>query len=262
MAAARDWPFFHDPFIAMAHRGGSELEANRGLENTVSAFAAAVDLGFTHLETDVHLTRDGRLIAFHDDRLDRCTDGTGLLADLTLAEVRRASVGGHQIPTLDELLDTFTEQFFNIDLKAPGTPEVLAEVLRRHGAEKRVCVGSFSSTRLARFRRASRGRVATSMGPIAVGWTVAVPTLPRWVNAPGVVFQVPVRTEIAGRMVRIITPGFLETVHRSGRLVHVWTIDDPEEMNELIDLGVDGLITDRPDLLREVCRERGLWVEH
>ncbi|MDO5683992.1 MAG: glycerophosphodiester phosphodiesterase [Propionibacteriaceae bacterium] len=253
-------PYFDAPFIAMAHRGGALLPANIGRENTVHAFAHARDLGYRYFETDVHVTSDGVLVAFHDDRLDRVTDRTGLIADLPWAEVRRARIGGQDpIPTLDELFETFGEQRFNIDIKAPGAVEPLAAVIRSHRAQDRVCVGSFGVDRIRAFRRLMGTHVPTSLSQVGVGWTRFVPILPRFCPAPGAALQIPVRTEIGGRTVRLVTPRLLARAHAAGRQVHVWTIDEPSEMHELLDLGVDGLISDRIDTLREVCQERGHW---
>lgn len=258
---AADYRYFDAPFIPLAHRGGSLLPGNVGRENTVFAFAQAVALGYRWLETDVHVTADGVLVAFHDDRLDRvCDDGaTGLIAELPWSELQQVRVGGEPIPTLAELLDTFDEQFFNIDIKAPGAVEPLAGVLAALHAQDRVCVGSFSRDRLAAFRRLMGTRVATSVNPPGVAWSAFVPVLPRFLHDDGVAFQVPVRWPVRGREVPIVTPGLIARAHAAGQQVHVWTIDDPAEMNRLIDLGVDGLVTDRPELLKEVCQGRGIW---
>lgn len=257
---ARDLPYFAQPFTALAHRGGSLHPDNLGRENTLHAFATAVRLGYTHLETDVHSTRDGHLVAFHDDVLDRVTDRTGRIAELSLAEVRRARIGGiDQVPTLDEVLDAFGDTFVNIDIKAPGAVSPLVGVLRRHDATRRVCVGSFSPRRLARFRLLSGRRVATSVGPIGVGWTSQVPLLPRLLASPGLAFQMPVEHAVGGHVVRTLTPSLLRNAHARGKVVHVWTVNDAGQMNELIDLGVDGIVTDAIDVLRDVLVERGLW---
>lgn len=253
------YPYFDQPFIAMAHRGGALLPANLGRENTVHAFARAVDLGYRYLETDVHVTSDGVLVAFHDDRLDRVTDRTGLLAELPWSEVREARIGGLEpIPTFDELLETFGEQRFNIDIKAPGAIEPLARSIVAHAAQDRVCVGSFGVDRIRAFRRLMGSAVPTSLSQIGVAWTRFLP-LARVLPAPGMALQIPVHTEIRGRRIRLVTPELIARAHAAGRHVHVWTIDDPAEMHALVDLGVDGLISDRIDVLREVCEERGLW---
>ncbi|MFT4289343.1 glycerophosphodiester phosphodiesterase family protein [Nocardioides sp.] len=255
----------HDGVLAFAHRGGAYHPEIEGLENTLAAFRHAVGLGYTHLETDVHVTSDGVLLAFHDRVLDRVTDSVGAIADLTLAEVRAARIGGrHQIPTMAELFEEFPEATFNIDLKAPAAAAALADFLARRQAWDRVMVGSFGPRTLRRFRKLTAGRVRTSGHPVE---TVLFRLLPsgrladlltrRQVCA----LQIPHRRRIAGRDVVIATPGLVRRAHAVGVQVHVWTIDAPEEMNELIDLGVDGLMTDRTDLLKDVLVERGLWRE-
>lgn len=260
-SAAQQFPFFDVPFIAMAHRGGALLPDNVGRENSVHAFANAAHLGYRYLETDVHATADGTLIAFHDDRLDRVTDRSGVIAELPWAEVRRARIGGHDpIPTLDELLETFPEHRFNIDIKAPGAVEPLAATITAHRAGDRVCVGSFGMDRIRAFRRLAGDRVATSVSRAGVAWTRFVPVLPRLLPAAGQALQIPIDTTVAGRPVRLVTPGLIAAAHATGRQVHVWTIDDPAVMHDLLDLGVDGLISDRIDTLREVLVGRGLWA--
>jgi glycerophosphoryl diester phosphodiesterase len=258
--SATEFAYFDTPFIALAHRGGALLPANRWRENSRHAFTQAAELGYRYLETDVHATADGVLIAFHDDQLDRVTDGTGRIADQRWVDVRRARIGGQDpIPTLAELLETFPEHRFNIDIKAPGAIAPLAATIDAFGAHDRICVGSFGHDRLRAFRRLMGPRVATSVGRPGVAWTRFVPLLPRLVNDVGVVLQIPVRWPIAGREVRLVTRDLVRRAHAAGKLVHVWTIDDAAEMNALIDLGVDGLVSDRIDVLREVCRARGIW---
>lgn len=257
---ADEFAYFDAPFLPLAHRGGSLLPANIGRENTVHAFAQAVDLGYRWLETDVHATSDGTLVAFHDERLDRVTDGHGLIAQTPYATLKDLRVGGRDpIPTLAELLETFPHARFNIDIKAPGAIEPLVHTLNRHGSFDRVCVGSFGIDRLFRFRQLAGRQVATSVNALGVASSRAIPGLPTWLWDAGVAYQIPLHHTVAGRRVRLVTPAFIRRAHAAGRVVHVWTIDDAATMHELIDMGVDGLITDRPDTLREVCRERGLW---
>ncbi|MEL4356788.1 MULTISPECIES: glycerophosphodiester phosphodiesterase [unclassified Luteococcus] len=259
---ASDYPYFQKPFLALAHRGGSDWPANRGRENTLHAFGQAVALGYTHLETDVHATRDGRLVAFHDDVLDRVTDGHGSVAQTDFATLRRARIAGiDQIPTLDEVLESFPQARINIDIKAPGAVEPLVECLRAHRAQDRVCVGSFGARRLNRFRRLMGGRVATAAGPVGVAWAARMPVLPRLLASPGVALQIPEETTVRGRRVRILTPWLLDAAHRRGKVVHVWTVNDATRMHQLIDHGVDGLVTDEIGVLREVLVERGLWQQ-
>lgn len=255
---AADYEYFDAPFAALAHRGGARLATNVGRENTLQAFRNAIDLGYRFVETDVHVTRDGGLVAFHDDSLDRVTDRVGMIADLPLFEVRQARVGGEPIPTLDEVLDAVDGRV-NIDIKAAGAEAPLAHAIRRHHAEDRVCVGSFNEARLHRFRRLAGPSVATSIGPLGVGAAIVATRLGVAPTPLGAAFQVPVRTTIAGRQVEVVTPEFIALAHRWGKAVHVWTIDDEQTMHQLIDWGVDGLVSDRIDVLKQVCEARGKW---
>jgi glycerophosphoryl diester phosphodiesterase len=246
------FPFLDRPPLAFAHRGG----AGAWPENTLPAFAGAVDLGYTHLETDVHLTSDGVLVAFHDDELDRVTDRTGRIAELPWSTVGAALVDGREvIPRFDELLDAFPEAFFNVDPKEDETVEPLAEAIRRAGAVERVCIGSFSGRRLAQLRQLLGPLLCTSLGPAGIAQLRAASYgLPvRRFPAPCV--QVPP----SSRGLTIVDERFVETAHRHGMQVHVWTIDDEDEMRRLLDLGVDGIMTDLPGVLKDVLIVRGAW---
>lgn len=241
-------------FIAMAHRGGSLLTENLGIENTTRAFANAVNLGYRYLETDVHATADGHLVAFHDDDLERVTGFEGSLHSLTLAEVEQLRVGDREpIPTLEELFDTFPDINFNIDIKHEPALVPLAEAIRRHKAERRVCVGSFSRSRIRRFR-SLLPQVPTAVSAVGVGALAVGAMAPN-----GQVFQVPLSHAVGPVQVDLVTPRNIDRIHATGRGVHVWTIDDPTTMHRLLDWGVDGIITDRPDSLKEVLRARGMW---
>lgn len=255
---ADDYPYFSRPFTALAHRGGSLLPDNIGHENTLRAFGNAVAMGYSHIETDVHATSDGALVAFHDDRLDRVTADHGLIRELPLARVRRADVGGEPIPTLDEVLDAFPDTFVNIDIKEPGAIAPLVSALRRHSATRRVCVASFGSSRLARFRSLMSPEVATAVGPLGVAWSALGRVVARVLPPRGVALQMPASIRVAGRGVPLVTPAMLRAVHSRGRVVHVWTVNERPEMERLIDMGVDGIVTDAIDVLSEVMVERGM----
>lgn len=245
--------------LAFAHRGGAYHPDIEGLENTAAAFRHAVELGYTYLETDVHVTRDGVLLAFHDDVLDRVTDQTGSIAETTLAEVRQALIGGKEpVPTLAELFDSFPDARFNIDVKSGGAVEALAAFIEERKAWDRVLIGSFSGARLNEFRRRTHGRVATSAHPLEVVAFVLSPSarLARLITRgrPSAL-QIPHRR---GR-ITVASRRLVRRAHAAGLQVHVWTIDDPIEMNILLDRGVDGIMTDRTDILRDVLRARGQW---
>lgn len=245
--------------LAFAHRGGAYHPDIEGLENTLAAFRHAVDLGYTYLETDVHVTSDGVLLAFHDTVLDRVTDRTGSIAGSTYAEVRQALIGGSEpVPTLAELFEAFPQARFNIDLKSEGSVEALAAFIEERRAWDRVLVGSFSGLRMGRFRRRTRGRVATSAHPLEVVAFVLSPSgrLARVLTrGRPVALQIPHKR---GRLT-VASARLVRRAHAAGVQVHVWTIDDPIEMKSLLDRGVDGIMTDRTDILRDVLRARGQW---
>lgn len=254
--AVSDHPFLdHRLPLAIAHRGGTEVAP----ENSVAAFAAATELGFGYLETDVHLTSDGVLVAFHDDELDRVTDGHGVLAQLPWSEVAQARIGGTEpVPTLDELLETFPDARFNIDPKSDHVVVALVAALRRHGALSRVCIGAFSDDRLRRMRSLVGPELCTAAGPREIAALARASRLGRTDRTAECEYrclQVPVRH----LKVEIVTPAFVQAAHDRGVQVHVWTIDDPTEMHRLLELGVDGIMTDRPSVLRSVLVERGTW---
>lgn len=246
-----DWP---GP-IPFAHRGG----ASEAPENTMPAFEHAVRLGYRYIETDVHLTADGELLAFHDDRLDRVTDQTGVIAELPWSLVRAALVDGREpIPRFEDLLAAWPEVRVNIDPKHDAAVGPLAEVLRRTGAADRVCVGAFSDKRIARLQTLVGAALCTSMGPRQVARLVAAANhLPGGASLAAPCAQVPMMQG----PVPLVTRRFVDEAHRRGVQVHVWTIDDPVDMSRLLDLGVDGIMTDRPQVLKEVLQARGQWHE-
>ena len=243
----------HPGLLAFAHRGGA-LEAP---ENTMKAFEYAVELGYRYLETDAYATRDGVLISFHDDRLDRVSDAKGKIEELAWAEVRQARIGGAEpVPSMEDLFARFPETRINIDPKHDAAVGPLVALIKRMGAEDRVCIGSFSGKRIRQVQDAFDGRVCTSLGPTGVlklkSASAGVP-LKRWVEGCA---QVPVK----GNGITIVTRRFIKAAERRGLQVHVWTIDDEAEMRRLIDLGVHGLMTDRPAVLKRVLIEKGLWA--
>jgi glycerophosphoryl diester phosphodiesterase len=246
-------PFLADPPLAFAHRGG----AGDWPENTMPAFAGAVALGYRHIETDVHLTADGVLLAFHDDALDRVTDRTGVIAELPWSEVRAARVDGREpIPRFDELLAAWPDVFVNVDPKHDRSVEPLADAIERAGATGRVCIGSFSDRRIARLRARLGPGLCTALGPKGVARLRSSSF-----GVPGGRFDAHcVQVPVAHRGVTIVDERFVRTAHRLGLQVHVWTVDDADEMVRLLDLGVDGIMTDRPVVLKAVLAARGTWT--
>jgi glycerophosphoryl diester phosphodiesterase len=252
--------------IAFAHRGG----AGEAPENTLAAFEIALSLGYRYLETDVHLTRDGVLVAFHDDRLDRITDRTGAIAELSIAAVEAADAGhafspdggrtfpfrgcGIRVSRFEQILSRWPHARVNVDPKSDACVGPLAALLDRLGAWERVCIGSFSDRRLSRIRALGRGRACTSMGPQAVA-------LARLTTASSVMRRLGadcIQVPISRGPIPIVTKRFIAAAHRAGLPVHVWTINEETTINELLDLGVDGIMSDRLHLLRDVLRRRGL----
>ena len=252
--------------IALAHRGG----AGEAPENTLAAFEIAVALGYEYVETDAHLTRDGVVVAFHDERLDRVTDRTGAIAELGIAEVEGADAGytfsldsgrtfpfrarGIRVPRLEEIFVRWPDVRVNIDPKSDACVGPLAALLDRLGAWERVCIGSFFDPRLRRTRALGRGRACTSMGPHAVALARLMAASGRMPALGADCIQVP----ISRGPFRIVTKRFIQAAHRSGLPVHVWTINDEAAINELLDLGVAGIMSDRLRLLRDVFTYRGL----
>ena len=243
----------HEGPIPFAHRGG----ASHCPENTWPAFEHARSLGFRYLETDVHATSDGWVLAFHDDILDRVTDRHGIVAQLPWQQVQAARVAGVEpIVLLEDLLGSFPDTFVNIDAKHDAVVDPLVRILQRTSSLERVCIASFSDRRLAALRARLGPRVCMSGGP-AVIRRLRLGSLGAPVPRPRVAcVQVPLRY---GR-VSIVDARFVNFAHRLGTAVHVWTIDDPSVMRWLLDLGVDGIMSDDIAALREVLVERGLWV--
>lgn len=221
----------------------------------MSAFAAAVGLGYRYVETDVHATADGVLLAFHDHTLDRVTDSTGDIAALPYAEVRRARVGTEAILRFEELLGTWPDLRIHVDAKHLAAAEPLVAAIDRTNAHDRVCIGSFSDRTVLALRRLGGGRICTWMGRVEILSlrlaSLGVP-MPR---SPAGCTQVPVRQ---GRL-PLVDKRFVAAARRRRVGVHVWTINDRETMEWLLDLGVDAILSDRPTLLKQVFTERGLW---
>lgn len=223
------------------------------------AFERAVAEGYRHLETDVHTTADGRLVAFHDDDLERVVGVTGRIEEHPWSELTRLRVAGvDPIPLLSDLLDRFPQARFNIDIKTDSAAAPLADLLSRPDLAERVCVASFSSRRLRRFRRLAP-QVTTAATPDEVAWFGFAPLLRRRPPGPGSVLQVPAR--ILHDRVALVRHDVIAAAHAAGRSVQVWTVDDGPEIERLIDLGVDGIVSNDLRLLKSVLQRRGLWQE-
>jgi len=259
---AREWP------VNLAHRGASAGAP----ENTLEAFRLAVESGAGGLELDVHLTRDGHLVVIHDPTLDRTTNMSGAVAGMTLEELREPDAGynfspdggythpyrdlGLRIPTLTEVLREFPGVVLNIDMKAdlPGIEASVLKVLRESGAEGRALVVSSRLGSVRRFRRMSGGRISTgaSRSETGIFFIFANLRLERLLRPAYDALQVP----LSHRGVPLVTRRFVEAAHASNVRVDAWTINESDEMRRLLDLGVDVIMTDRPEKLAEVLGER------
>lgn len=255
-------PYLADPPPrAFAHRGW-HLGELAGMENSLPAFRQAATEGYRYIETDVHATADGVVVVHHDAWLDRTTDRTGPIAQQKWQTVRRANIGGKTpVIRLEEALEELPDTFFNVDIKAPEAVEPFVRVIQRCQAVNRVAAASFSEARLAHARKLAGRDLATALGPASAGilWAHGwFPFLRLGSLSRGILAQVPVRQ---GPM-RIVTNTFLRSARHLGTEVHTWTINDPAQMAALLDLGVHGIVTDRPDLLRAVLVQRGHWHSH
>ena len=258
----------HSTPIGFAHRGG----AGEAPENTPAAFEAALALGYRYLETDAQVTRDGTVVAFHDDRLERVTDREGAIAELELGDVRAADAGyrfsldggrshphrgrGLRIPLFEELLTRWPQVRLNIDAKTDRSLLALVNLINRLGAWDRVCLGSLSRMRQRRIRALSRGRACCAMAPGALAiarLTALCGSMPR-LGADCI------QLSLGDGPTPIVTARLIGAAHRAGLTVHAWTVNEESVMHELLDLGVDGIMTDRPRLLQAVFAARGLDI--
>lgn len=259
----------HERPLFFAHRGGALLAP----ENTLAAFENGAALGADALELDIQQTRDGELVVIHDTTIDRTTDGSGVVASYTFDELRRFDAGyrftadggqtfpfrgrGITIPTLREIFVRFPTQRVNIDLKESdeGRERRLWALIQEVGAEGRTLVASGElHTPIVRFRRFSAGRVATSASSAEVRRFVLACACrgTRWLRPAYDALQVPE----THRGIRVVSPRAVAAAHRLGLDLHVWTVDDAPTMRRLLSWGVDGLMSDRPDVLAEVMAAR------
>jgi glycerophosphoryl diester phosphodiesterase len=259
---AAEYAFFDVPFAAYAHRGGATYEPNLYRENSMHAFKEAVALGYRYLETDVHATRDGVLLAFHDRVLDRVTDHNGAIAELSYAQIAGARIHGiDPIPQLSELLAEFPDARFNIDAKSPAAVALLAETIAEFDAYDRVCVCSFGIRRVYELRRRLGWRVPSAASALEIAANRFLPWMTWALDTPAPVLQMPISVPLLGGELTVLTSALVDAAHRVGKKVQIWTVDDSETMERLIDAGVDGIFTDRIDTLKDVLIRRGLWTE-
>lgn len=251
--------------VAIAHRGSRVLWP----ENTDTSFTGAYEMGYRHFETDLHLTRDQVLVCFHDPTVERTTNGSGRVEDHTLAELQALDAGyrhgsrdgfsfrdsGSQVPTLEWLLTAFPDVSVVVDLKSDGLARPLADLVDRLDAGDRLIVGSFHDHRLLEFQELTRRKVPVSTGPALARLWVLASRVGRSGGGEAAALQLP--THMRG--VRVVDEKLVGAAHAAGLQVHVWTVNEENEMNRLLDIGVDGLITDRPDRLKDVLTVRGEW---
>jgi glycerophosphoryl diester phosphodiesterase len=267
-------PYFPTRGVAcFAHRGGAALWP----ENTLAAFRGGLAAGCSWIETDIHMTRDGHIVTFHDATLERTTNGRGRIADLTLAELRRLDAGyrfspdgrsfpfrgqGLTVPTLAEVVELTGvdgEQVrLNLEIKQarPSIAAALWRFIEARGLHDRLLVAGEDVDRIREFRNLARGQVASSAGKREVFgfWLAARLGASDWLPIEYDALQVPIR--FSG--LEVVTPEFVDAAHRRGVQVHVWTVDSATEMAWLLDVGVDGIMTDQPARLVELVRARGL----
>lgn len=256
------WP------VNLAHRGSSASVP----ENTLEAFQLAIEEGAGGLELDVHMSRDGNIVVIHDEVVDRTTNGHGLVRDKLFSEIKaldagyRFSYGGDSgfpyrgrglgVPTLEEVYRQFPGVTMNVDIKedAPGIEEAVLRVVEKAGAEGRTLVASQKHRRNKRFRRVSKGKIPTSASKFEIGLFYLFSRLwiERLLRPSYAAIQVP--TSHLG--IEILTPRFVAAAHDRGLRVDVWTVDEPDEMDRLLDLGVDVIMTNRPRVLAGVLKER------
>lgn len=248
---------------------GFEIYAHRGLaqdttENTHQAFQAALDAGADWLETDINTTADGHVVVFHDATLNRLCGIPGRVSTTTWDTLKDLPLtDGGSIPRLEDTLAAFPQARFNIDVKDRGSAHHLAALLARTGAAHRVRIASFSEGRKRQATRSAQAQgislrqsasqpifilfyLASRFHPAL--WGLIRPLINRWVS-PFDAMQVPYRHHILGKKITIVDRKLVQAAHRYGKLVHVWTIDCEQEMAHLVNLGVDGIVTNRTDLL-------------
>jgi glycerophosphoryl diester phosphodiesterase len=242
----------------LAHRGFVPADSEGIVENSVAALAAGRAAGTRYLESDCHLTADGEVVLFHDVDLRRVTGDPRPVADVTTRELERIMETRGGLATLRDALDAFPDARFNLDVKADAAAEPAGRLVARHA--DRVLLTSFSDTRRREALAAARGRggaPATSagsgtIGRIILGTRFRMPRLARRALDGVDALQIPERH----RGIRVLTPRLIAAAHDAGVEVHVWTVNDRERMRALLELGVDGIVTDRTDLAIEVIGAR------
>lgn len=257
--------------LVIAHQGGDRLWPG----NTLYAFERAVDIGADVLEMDAHITKDSYIVLMHDEEVDRTTDGTGLVEDLTLAELRELDAAHTwttdegktfpyrgqdiQVPTLEEVFQRFPQMRYLIEIKLTENPieTPLCDLIRAHKMQEKVMIASFHDEAMQRFRETCP-EVATSASRGEVTRFVLLgKAFLSGLTAPQYESIQPPYDPRQSMNIPIMTERFIREAHAKNIRVEPWTVDDPELMKKYIEWGVDGIITDRPDLMIEVLEEMG-----
>jgi len=246
------WPFLEHPRpFGFAHRGGTTIAP----ENTEAAFAHAVSLGYRYLETDVRATADGVLVAFHDSTLDRVAGVSGAVEEMTWAELCSVTFDGHSIPRFDALIRQFPDVRWNIEPKGPTSVEFLIELIETEDLIDRICVGSFHEERIKQMADHFGPRLCRSAVPKEVFKSlVAAFFYPKW-KPPFGVLQVPTNYG----PIPLATKFLVRRFHKLGLQVHIWTINDRDDMEKLLDIDIDAIMSDEVETLRDVLQTRGRW---
>ena len=234
--------FLDSEFQGFVHRGDTSIF----LENTIEAFQSAISLGYQYLETDLRETSDGKIITFHDPNLKRITGANITISETKFSDIRMRRLPSREIiPTIDELLEEFPDSFFNMDLKVNQIEEKVLKKINSHNALERVCLGSFNSKVIKKIN-SLEPKILTSMG---ISQVIMYKFFQK--NNLSKLIQIP--THWKG--IKVITKKFIDRLHNDGLKVHVWTINKETEMQSLIDLGVDGIMTDNASGLIKVMKQ-------
>ena len=251
----------HEHPIRLAHRGSRLLWP----ENTLTAFQGAADHNCIYIETDLHVTKDNIIVTFHDDRLDRLTNGSGPINDWLWKDLKQLDAAHNfkpndgfpmrnkniGIPTLEEAMKTFPNLMFNLDLKQPGIEEIVANFIKTNNYEDRILIASSVDSRTKKCRNLLNNTIATSTGTLETTLFLLTSRLKQAPNSKANALQVPLNL----KGIQVVDKKFIDTAHKIGLQVHVWTINDESTMKKLLNLGVDGIVTDRIDLLNKVIAE-------
>ena len=234
--------FLDSEFQGFVHRGDTSIF----LENTIEAFQSAVSLGYLYLETDLRETSDGKIITFHDPNLKRITGANITISETKFSDIRMRRLPSREtIPTIDELLEEFPDSFFNMDLKVNQIEVKVLKKINSHNALERVCLGSFNSKTIKKIN-SLEPKILTSMG-------ISQVIKYKFFQKKNLSKLIQIPTHWKG--IKVITKKFIDRLHNDGLKVHVWTINKEKEMQSLIDLGVDGIMTDNASGLIKVMKQ-------